>query len=677
MNLPEAAAFLAQQYPVFVCGDNKRPLTENGFHDAVTDPDEARRMFRRPGAAMIAVPTGTISGLAVVDLDVKEGRFGLEWLAANEWRIPPTRRHSTVSGGLHLVFRYPEGRSIGSGVGGKGRFRALPAGVDVRGNGGYVIAPPSPGYAVQDATMPAEMPAWLIDLLDPPEPVRQPVQRQSPRPRTAGDGTPYGLAALSRECAEITSAGEGQKHYALNKAAYSIGGLVTAGELAEGVAYAALSDALDAIRHRCDDEKHAENTLRLSFQQGMAAPRPAPPPRPVQHTVRVEIVMPPEPPPYEAPPEWVDAEPDIEAEAPARPARAAPKVGVAGFPTLGIADILALPPPEWLIKGVLTVESNALIFGPYASLKSFLALDMSLCIAYGQPWQGRDTKQGAILYVAGEGVRGLGRRIRAWQVHHGLEDVDAPFRLLAAGVSITDPEVVARLIQTGKEAIEAEGMTLAAVFIDTLARAMVGADENSAQDMGRAIKGTDELRVELGCTIVTIHHSGKDKERGTRGSSALPGAQDTMLVVERNEDRLTVTIEKQKDDEEGEPITLKAHKVALDGGLPVEGAPTSLVLVADDPDMSGNVRLSGRLSGDQHQALKILQDALAEAGQPDFPGVPNGLPSIPADWWRERFYDRAKPGADQAAKQKAFRRAADALIGARMVAMDRGRVWAI
>lgn len=672
-QLAEAAAFIAQTWPCFPCLANKRPLTEHGFKDAVRDPDAARRLFQRPGAAMIAVPTGPASGLAVVDLDIKHGGAGLEWQAANMHRLPQTRTHRTMSGGRHLLFEYPAGRHV------RNSASRIAPGVDVRGEGGYIIAPPSPGYSIEDASMPAPMPDWLLDLIDPPASPSPPRPALLARARSHGDGSPYGLAALDRECAAIAGAADGGKHDALNKGAYSIGGLVAAGELAEGAAMAALTGALDAIRHRCEDQRAAERTLTQAFEAGKAAPRQAPPPRAVTHTVRYEYGSPPEmpePPPYDAAPEWADVEPDMATTAgdlPHADRGAHLKRAADAFPTLGLADILALPPPEWLVKDVLTVESNALLFGPYASLKSFLALDLALCIAYGRPWQGREVRQGAVLYIAGEGVRGLGKRIRAWQMHHGLEDVDAPFRLLAAGVSITDPEHVARLIRTGQAAADAEGTPLAVVFIDTLARAMVGADENSAQDMGRAVRGTDELREGLRATTVTVHHSGKDKERGSRGSTALPGGADTVIAVERAESILTITIEKQKDDEEGQPIILMAQKVALDGGDPDGDGPTSLVLV--ESEGTTPARPSGRLSGDQEQALRVLHDALASHGETGHAGTPGHVPSVPEAWWRERFYDRAKPGAEQDTKKRAFRRAADMLAKQGLVATNRGRVW--
>lgn len=666
-NIARAAEFLAQQWPCFPCNRDKRPVTRHGLKDASRDLHDIRRMFRELNADMIGVPTGAASGFVAVDLDVKDGVSGLEWLAANESRLPATRRHRTRSGGFHLLFNVPPSRTI------RNSQSKLAPGVDVRGEGGYVIVPPSPGYEIQDDTMPADMPGWLLDLIDPPQ-----APRVAPTPaprRESGHSSRYGMNALDDECQAIMAAGFGSQEHTLNAAALKIGSLVAGGEIERGFALASLISAASGMPSQAGRPAWSSEEIRRKVERGMAdgalTPRQAPP-REVRHVVRVEIV-PPEAPPYDAPPPHWEAEPEVIVDAstppPKQVAEAIP------FATMSLDDIAAMPPPEWLIDKILPVNSFATLIGPFASLKSFLALDFSLCIAYGREWKGRTVRQTGVLYVAGEGTGGIGRRIAAWRAVHGLEDASAPFRLLPLGVNITDEAQVRRLISTARAAAAAEGQPIGLVLIDTLARAMAGADENTAQDMGRAIRGLDEVRVEGECTTLTVHHMGKDKERGSRGSSALPGAADTEITVEREGNALTVRVTKQKEDDEGEPIVLEARKVALDGSEPVDGQPSSLVLIESGNGPAPAARRN--LTGDQQTALRILHDILAERGEPGFPGVPAGVNSVPEGWWRERFYDRAKPGADQDTKQKAFRRAADALVNMNAAATNRGRVWAI
>ena len=111
----------------------------------------------------------------------------------------------------------------------------------------------------------------------PPERPTAPAQVSAPsRPHNPDGGTHYGVAALHSECDAIRRAWDGSKHHTLNKAAFSIGGLVAAGELQEGFAFTELSAALADIRHACKDFRHAQNTLRTAFQDGMQRPRDVP-----------------------------------------------------------------------------------------------------------------------------------------------------------------------------------------------------------------------------------------------------------------------------------------------------------------------------------------------------------------------------------------------------------------
>lgn len=646
--------------PCFPCNAEKQPIVSGGFHAATADAAELDLLFSAAGARMIGVPTGRASGWVVVDVDVKGGAGGDAWLRDNRHRIPVTRAHATRSGGTHLVFRAPAHVEI------RNSNSRIARGVDVRGEGGYVIVPPSPGYEIADETPIVDMPDWLVEACRTPEaPPPQAYRRVSTH---AGDGSPYGLAALDDECDRIVNAPFGQQELTLNAACLKVGALASGGELAPSFALARLLAAGRAMPSRQGDRawspREVENKVRRSFADGQKRPRSRPegeeaPKRPNgQHHAPPDPDMPGQDPDNRECPGADEAAPDV-------------------FATLDLDALAKLPPPEWLVKGVVTAGGNAVLYGPYASLKSFAVLDMALCIAFGRPWQGRDVKRCGVIYAAGEGLAGFARRVAAWRKHHGLQDGTAPFRLLHVPINITDAEHVARLVRTAADAAEKDGFPVGLIVVDTMARAMVGADENSAQDMGRAVAALDDIRAGVKATLLSVHHTGKDSERGPRGSTALPGAVDTLIRVDRADLSVTLTVEKQKDDDEGEPIILEAQKVDL--GVSVDGAPlTSLVLVeGTNPDMSGSVRLSGRrLAGDQQQALKILHDTLAERGEVGFAGAPPGVPSIPENWWRDRFYDRCKPGADQPTRQKAFRRAADALVGMQLVGVNKGRTWA-
>lgn len=270
-----ADAAIATGLPVFPCGPTKQPMTAHGFKDASADPDTIRRMFG-PTATMIGCPTGEATGFVVVDVDVKENRQGSAWLNANSHRMPQTRTIRTGSGGLHLYFKWP-GQRV------KNQNDKIAPGIDIRGDGGYVIIPPSPEYQVADDAPMADVPEWLLPALCPPEPVAQPAAPAAARTNVSASGeggTPYGLTALEAECNAIRRAGFGTQEHTLNAAGLKIGALVAGGELEEGPALSELLAAARSIPSQPGKPKWSisqlETKARRAFSDGKRQPREAP-----------------------------------------------------------------------------------------------------------------------------------------------------------------------------------------------------------------------------------------------------------------------------------------------------------------------------------------------------------------------------------------------------------------
>lgn len=259
---------------------------------------------------------------------------------------------------------------------------------------------------------------------------------------------------------------------------------------------------------------------------------------------------------------------------------------------LDLDQIDQLEPPSYVVEDTITETGFTLIYGPTASFKSFLALDLLLCMAYGKPWCGKEVLPKTVLYIAGEGVGGVKKRVRAWRQEHGMLDTKAPFYMLRHGLNFTKPEDIDALLTLARDFTQRTGLTVDFAAVDTVARAMVGSDENDASSMGLFVSACDKVRHHLNCGLIAVHHTGKDKELGARGSNALPAAVDTEIFVERTEgtERMTMKITKQKDDEETAPRRFVAVKVDLPraGIKPV----TSLVLKPDDEEQKPDNALS-------------------------------------------------------------------------------------
>jgi len=223
------------------------------------------------------------------------------------------------------------------------------------------------------------------------------------------------------------------------------------------------------------------------------------------------------------------------------------------------AQLLARKPPPMLIDGWLSVGATGLIQGPSGVGKSFIAIDMALSVASGQRWlQTYDVvAPGPVLYVMGEGGWGMGSRIDAWGEDRGLEVPGLPVWWLDDAVNLSDPGSVAVLLTEMAQM----GVEPRLVIFDTLARCAVGADENSASDMGTVMEQVTHVGKETGAAVLALHHTGKDASRGARGSSAIKGAIDTAIEVTGDSLRMEMRAEKQRDMAPGATTILRLEEV--------------------------------------------------------------------------------------------------------------------
>jgi hypothetical protein len=137
----------------------RKPACTHGFKDATADPAGIAALFDNARGAQIAVATGEVNDLDILDVDPR--RDGHKWLEENRHRIPQTRTHHTPSGGWHLLFRHAEGL--------RGSYDRIAPGIEVKATGGLVVWWPAQSHPVQDAPV-ATWPEWLLELARKPEP---------------------------------------------------------------------------------------------------------------------------------------------------------------------------------------------------------------------------------------------------------------------------------------------------------------------------------------------------------------------------------------------------------------------------------------------------------------------------------------------------------------------------
>ena len=255
---------------------------------------------------------------------------------------------------------------------------------------------------------------------------------------------------------------------------------------------------------------------------------------------------------------------DIEAEESAR------EEADAIFELLDMDELENMPPPSWLVEELIVDDGLSVIYGDPGAGKSFIALDMSLRIALGMDWHGTQTQQTGVLYIAGEGKRGLGKRIRGWRKEHAMEGVDAPFLLLPTAVELADEKQRNKLLRTIDAAKDRAGFEIGLIVVDTVSRALAGGDENGSDAMGQFVAACDAIKHHAGGALIGVHHSGKDKDKGMRGSTVLLGACDAAIRLTKDEQLVTMKTEKQKDAEQSEQIYMTMKKVTWAEGLEKE-----------------------------------------------------------------------------------------------------------
>lgn len=235
------------------------------------------------------------------------------------------------------------------------------------------------------------------------------------------------------------------------------------------------------------------------------------------------------------------------------------------FRRLRVSDIERLPDPRWLVDDLLPEDSFSVVFGAPGSTKSFLALDLACCVATGTPWQGKSVRAGQVMYCVGEGLRGMKWRIESWLLAHpdvAKEDLEENLVIIEDVPRLLEKPQAGMLLNTALEMVaETPETPLQLFIIDTLARSLVGGDENSAQDVGLAIDACERVRKETGATALVVHHTGVDGTR-ERGSTALRGAADTSIAVSHDEATRTTTVQvkKVKDAEGGGTFRLSLAK---------------------------------------------------------------------------------------------------------------------
>lgn len=333
------------------------------------------------------------------------------------------------------------------------------------------------------------------------------------------------------------------------------------------------------------------------------------------------------------------------------------------------------------VEGILTSSSLSVLYGEPGVGKTFLVIDLAMCIASGCNWLDRKVDQGAVLYIAGEGQAGVRNRVSAWRMHHKGEIVEElPFALTDRGIDLlTSDHDVSEVIDVCQRIREATNKSVRLVVVDTLSRAMAGGNENSSDDMGLLVQRADKIREGTGAHVLLVHHSGKDRTNGARGHSLLKAAINTEIEVQRTGDISIVRVVKQRDLPVTSEMAFQLEQVTL--GCDERNNPVTSCIVTSttfDPFLSMTTAKDARLRGQPKRALELLTKVVDENGvvPPACNEIPAERRAVREERWREECRTaRLATGESESGQRQAFARAQRILVDRGLVAVWGGWIW--
>lgn len=380
---------------------------------------------------------------------------------------------------------------------------------------------------------------------------------------------------------------------------------------------------------------------------------------------------------------------------------------------------LDAPGPEYdyLIKGVLTRFERSLLVGPSGSGKSFVAADLAVDVATGEPFLGRRVRQGLVLYQAGEGALGLKKRLRAIRQERRIPiDKNVPLVLMTSPVDLyaNDADTLAFIkeAQAWADVFRIEQkIALELIVIDTLSAATPGANENASEDMSKILARCALIAKQCRCHVMLVHHLNAAGSK-PRGHSSLFanienaieialtdrtcqgfGADGHPITRKVREARVT----KQKDGEDGVKWEFALKQVVLGKDMDGDGITSCVCVGTKDEgeitvgDADRAAKKEGpagfRLTANERLFFECLIEATAEHGIAPPPGVeaPPSVRVVDYSHVKDRMARKMLRDDDDTEEGKkrhreraktALKRAREALVNFKVVAADNPFIWA-
>jgi len=220
-------------------------------------------------------------------------------------------------------------------------------------------------------------------------------------------------------------------------------------------------------------------------------------------------------------------------------------------------------PPDELIQNLLVKKTVSVVYGDSNSGKTFFCLSLARDVSEGWDCYGRKTEKGLVLYIATEAPGSIKMRLQAMKKHHNyhfknIAVVKKPINLYQ---NQTDH---IKIIELVTEVEKKRGQKVNFIIADTLAQISAGADENGVKDMSPIMQKFSLISEMTNTSVLVIHHSGKDKSKGARGSSSIYAHVNTEIKVSDNGKYKTAEITKERElGSKGDKINYKLEIIEM------------------------------------------------------------------------------------------------------------------
>ena len=269
------------------------------------------------------------------------------------------------------------------------------------------------------------------------------------------------------------------------------------------------------------------------------------------------------------------------------------------------SDLKNLPPISWLLPGLIPDRGLTALYGRSGEGKSFYALDLCLKVSQFRP----------VVYIAAEGQSGYAKRVAAWTIHH--KQSEGALHFCMGAVNLMDATDLHDFIEALRQ------YNPAMICVDTLARTMIGGDENSQRDMSLYIDACSQITDQIGCAVLLVHHIGKSGS-SPRGSSVLPGACEQMIELTKEDDSIRIRFSKNKDEDGGKAFYLRPVEVKTPLGVSIVLIPEDKVIRTEGDELSQAQRmilttlakpinLEGAQSSDIEEQTGLTRPTIAHA----------------------------------------------------------------